>query len=98
VVTGKQLVLYVALRAARANRRLFTDLQPRPPETALSRRQIEIVRLIALGLSGPEIAGELNIAHDTVRAHVRNSMANVGARTRAQLVAKALAEGLLWGV
>ena len=45
------------------------------------------------GDSGPEIAEELGIAHDTVRTHVRNAMEKIGARSRAHLVAKALGEG-----
>ena len=40
-----------------------------------------------------EIAAELHISHDTVRTHVRNAMNKVGARSRAHLVAKVLAEG-----
>jgi DNA-binding NarL/FixJ family response regulator len=52
------------------------------------------VRLVAHGSSGPEIAGELHIAHDTVRTHVRNAMTKLGARSRAHLVAKALGDGL----
>ncbi len=95
VVTGRHLVLFVALRVVRANRRLLAGAEPQPAESTLSRRQIEIVRLIALGMTGREIAAELNIAHDTVRAHARNSMVRTGARTRAQLVAKCLGEGLL---
>ena len=51
------------------------------------------MRLVALGDTGPEIAAELQISHNTVRTHVRNSMQRVGARSRAQLVAKALGEG-----
>ena len=95
VVTGRHLVLFVALRVVRANRRLLAGAEPQLAESTLSRRQIEIVRLIALGMTGREIAAELNIAHDTVRAHARNSMVRTGARTRAQLVAKCLGEGLL---
>ena len=59
----------------------------------LSARELEIVRLIAQGESGPEIAAELHISHDTVRTHVRNAMRKVGARSRAHLVAKVLGEG-----
>jgi DNA-binding NarL/FixJ family response regulator len=47
-------------------------------------------------LSGPEVAQELQIAHDTVRTHVRNAMTKTEARSRAQLVAKTLGEGMLW--
>jgi DNA-binding CsgD family transcriptional regulator len=52
------------------------------------------VRLISLGRSGPEIAEDLQIAHNTVRTHVRNSMLKLGARSRAHLVAKALSSGV----
>ena len=55
------------------------------------------MRLIARGESGPEIAAELHIAHDTVRTHVRNAMKKTGARSRAHLVAKVLGEGYALG-
>jgi DNA-binding CsgD family transcriptional regulator len=54
---------------------------------ALSRRQLEVVQLVALGATGPEIAAQLHRSHHTVRAHL-------GARSRAQLVALALYHGL----
>ena len=53
------------------------------------------MRLVALGATGPEIADELRITHDTVRTHVRNAMVKQGARSRAHLVAKALGTGVL---
>ena len=46
-----------------------------------------------MGRTGPEIADELQISHNTVRTHLRNSMRRVGAHSRAHLVAKALGEG-----
>ena len=55
-----------------------------------------MVRLLALGLTGPEVAEELQLAHNTVRTHVRNAMAKSGARSRAQLVARAVGEGTVW--
>ena len=95
VVTGRQLVLFVALSTSRWGQRfrraLPSDLEPQ----ALTRREREIVRLVAHGRSGPEIAGELHIAHDTVRTHVRNAMTKLGARSRAHLVAKALGDGAI---
>jgi DNA-binding CsgD family transcriptional regulator len=48
-----------------------------------------------MGATGPEIAEDLHISHDTVRSHVRNAMTKLGARSRAHLVAKALAAGLI---
>ena len=93
VVTGRRLVLLVALSTSRWGRRFRRDATPDPEAGALSPREVEVVQLVALGNTGPEIADELLIAPDTVRTHVRNAMTKVGARSRAHLVAKALAEG-----
>jgi PAS domain S-box-containing protein len=56
----------------------------------LRSREREVVTLIALGLDTDEIAERLYISPSTVRTHVRNAMARLGAHTRAQLVAKVL--------
>ena len=93
VVTGTRLVLFVVLSTSRWGRR-FRRVSTEPEPGTLTRREREIVRLVAHGSSGPEIAGELHIAHDTVRTHVRNAMTKLGASSRAHLVAKALGEGL----
>ena len=93
-VTGQRLVLLVALNTSRWGERLRREpTDEESPLRALSSREREIVHLVALGLTGPEIADELNISHDTVRTHVRNSMTKLNARSRAHLVAKALGEG-----
>jgi PAS domain S-box-containing protein len=96
-VTGRRLVLFVALSTSRwgahARRSLGAPLSKLP----LTTRELEIVNLIALGRTGPEIADELRIAHDTVRSHARNAMLKSGARSRAHLVAKALGEGFVLG-
>jgi PAS domain S-box-containing protein len=95
VVTGRRLVLFVALTTSRWGRHFRRPDVPQPEAPSLSPRECEIVRLIALGSAGPEIADELGVAHETVRTHVRNAMGKVGARSRAHLVAKALGEGLV---
>jgi PAS domain S-box-containing protein len=95
VVTGHRLVLFVVLSTSRWGRRFRRDISHESESGALSGREREIVRLVALGRTGPEIADELHIAHDTVRTHVRNAMTKVGARSRAQLVAKAIGDGLV---
>ena len=56
----------------------------RSPSRPLSAREREIVRLVALGATGPEIADELRITHDTVRTHVRNAMVRSRALVRAR--------------
>jgi len=93
VITGRRFVLFVALTTSRWGRHFRRDVEHESDGAPLSRREREIVHLVALGRSGPEIADDLQIAHDTVRTHVRNAMAKMGARSRAHLVAKALGEG-----
>ncbi|MGA8335899.1 MAG: LuxR C-terminal-related transcriptional regulator [Solirubrobacteraceae bacterium] len=95
VVTGRQLILFVALRVARGGR-MRDDSAPGTPRPELSPRELDVVRLLAIGFSGPEVADELRIAHNTVRTHTRNAMTKVSARSRAQLVAKTLAERMYW--
>lgn len=95
VVTGRQLVLVVALSTSRWGGRFRRASMPEATPAVLSRREREIVWLVAQGSSGPEIADELHISHDTVRTHARNAMLKLGARSRAHLVAKALGEGLV---
>jgi len=94
IVTGRRLVLVVALSASRWRPSLRRSMPAGHEPEMLSKREREIVRLVALGNTGPEIADQLQIAHDTVRTHARNAMAKTGARSRAHLVAKALGEAL----
>jgi len=97
VVTGRDLVLFVALSTSRWGRHLRRDTQHEAGDNrALSPREREIVRLVAMGNTGPEIADELHLSHDTVRTHVRNAMAKLGARSRAHLVARALGQGAVF--
>ena len=95
MASGRRLVLFVALSTSRWGARPRRPHEVAPVGGALSGREREGVHLVALGRSGPEIADELGISHDTVRTHARNAMTKVGARSRAHLVAKALAEELL---
>jgi len=93
VVTGRQLVLFVALSTSRWGGRFRRQPAPEEAERELTSREREVVSLVAMGATSREIAEELHIAHDTVRTHVRNAMTHLGARSRAHLVAKALAGG-----
>jgi len=94
IVTGRQLVLFVAMRTGRPARRSSGETIYPPERPSLSSRELDVIRLLADGLTGPEVADELQLAHNTVRTHVRNAMVKSGARSRAQLVVLALAEGL----
>lgn len=92
-VTGRGLILIVVLRRMRGG--VGPNGHGDASDSALTGRELEIVEMIALGLTGPEIATELHVSHATVRTHVRNAMNKLGTRSRAQLVAKALGDGIV---
>jgi PAS domain S-box-containing protein len=94
-VTGQYLVLFVALATSRWGVRFRRTEPPKAVPGDLSQRELEVVRAIAFGSTGPEIAEELQISHHTVRTHVRNAMSKVDARSRAHLVAKTLGDGVV---
>jgi DNA-binding NarL/FixJ family response regulator len=56
----------------------------------LSRRESEILAMLAQGLTGEEIAKRLVLSPETVRTHIRNAMEKLDARTRVEAVVKAL--------
>jgi DNA-binding CsgD family transcriptional regulator len=58
--------------------------------TPLTRREREILGLLAEGMSGAQIAEKLVLSPETVRTHVRNAMAKLGASTRSQAVVLAI--------
>jgi PAS domain S-box-containing protein len=93
LVTGRQLILVVVLRAVPAGRRRKEETRGVVGIGVLSKREREVVGLLSLGATGPEIAEDLHISHNTVRTHVHNAMTKMGARSRAQLVAMTMATG-----
>jgi DNA-binding CsgD family transcriptional regulator len=62
-------------------------------EAVLSPREHEVVELLASGLTGDQVAEQLGISPATVRVHVRNATGKLGASTRTQAVAIAVARG-----
>jgi DNA-binding NarL/FixJ family response regulator len=62
---------------------------------ALTRREREVLRLLADGLSNEEIGKQLFISPETVRTHVRKAMDKLDADTRTQAVATALRQSLI---
>jgi DNA-binding NarL/FixJ family response regulator len=61
----------------------------------LSPREIEVLRLVAKGMSNKEIAAELIIAENTVKNHVRNILDKLGLRTRMEAGMYAVREKLV---
>jgi len=66
-----------------------------PPLEPLSDSEIRVLRYLPTNLSGPEIARELYVSHNTVKTHISHLYAKLGTHTRAEVVARARALGLL---
>jgi DNA-binding NarL/FixJ family response regulator len=107
--TREQLVAAVrtvaageALLAPAITRRLIEDFcrAPEPgalPEGAktLSERELDVLRLLARGLSNNEIAGALFLSEATVKSHVARILAKLELRDRVQTVVFAYESGLI---
>lgn len=66
-----------------------------PDLDVLTRREREVMVLVATGLTNDEIAGSLFISPMTAKTHVSRAMTKLGARDRAQLVVYAYETGLV---
>jgi DNA-binding NarL/FixJ family response regulator len=64
-------------------------------ELDLTKRELEVLQLIAEGQANREIAQQLVLAPETVKSHVRNLLAKLHARSRSHAVAIALRHGLI---
>ena len=91
-----------ALLAPQITRRLISEFARRRPSTArpeqlqiLTDREMEVLKLVAHGLSNSEIAGELHVAETTVRTHVGHLLTKLGLRDRVQAVVLAYESGLI---
>jgi LuxR family maltose regulon positive regulatory protein len=62
---------------------------PFPLVESLSEREMEVLRLMAAGLSNREIAAELVLALGTVKAHLHNIYGKLGVQSRVQAAARA---------
>jgi DNA-binding NarL/FixJ family response regulator len=61
----------------------------------LTSREIDVLRLIATGNANKEIACQLSIAEDTVKSHVTNILAKLGANDRTHAVTIGLKRGII---
>jgi DNA-binding NarL/FixJ family response regulator len=78
------------------------ELEAAPPTSAneddLTSREVEVLRLIAIGRTNADIATALAISLNTVATHVRSILAKTGCSNRTEAAAHAMRRGLAPGV
>jgi NarL family two-component system response regulator LiaR len=94
--TAAAEALLEAVRAALAHER-FVDpaVPPKGSRGKLTRRQRQILQLLANGESTTVAARELDLSEETVKTHTKNAVARLSARNRTHAVAIALRESLI---
>jgi DNA-binding NarL/FixJ family response regulator len=96
VMNSESLLFPEAIRALALAHVRQTDTQPTGLDHAqLTEREQEVLRLMARGLSNAEIAEELVLGVQTIKTHVANVLAKVGARDRTQAVIVAYESGFV---
>ncbi|MFF2046084.1 response regulator [Kitasatospora sp. NPDC058170] len=93
VAAGEAILFPAALRRMVAARPL--DSARALPQAALTGREEEVLRLMATGLSNPEIAESLTVSPETVKTHVGNVLTKLGAQNRTHAVVIAYESGLV---
>jgi DNA-binding NarL/FixJ family response regulator len=66
-----------------------------PDPDRLTERELDVLRLVVRGLRNKEIAAELGISENTAKFHLRNILDKLHAQNRAEVVARAMRDGLV---
>jgi two-component system, NarL family, response regulator LiaR len=93
-LTGKRQTIGERAIPARADEPFIPDEQKRE-DLHITRRELEILQLIARGLSNREIAQKLFVSENTVKTHSSRVFDKLGARRRTQAVQLGKESGLL---
>lgn len=89
-----------SIRAVHAGKRTILaevamELSEHAADESLSAREIEILRRVACGSANKEIARQCEISEQTVKTHMANILAKLGAKDRTHAVAIALKRGII---
>jgi DNA-binding NarL/FixJ family response regulator len=94
--------LFEAVRAAargevrldpRAQQRLVREVRAPEVREALTDRELEVLKLVAVGASNKGVAQQLGISEATVKSHVSNMLSKLGLKSRTQAALHAIREG-----
>ncbi len=66
-----------------------------PPDVALSKREMDVLKCLAKGMTSAQIAKDLFISENTVKTHVRHILEKLEASNRAEAVSRAIQLGLI---
>jgi DNA-binding NarL/FixJ family response regulator len=99
----KDMLLTEVLNAIRAVHRgerviptaVAAKLAEFTPRTDLTRREVEVLQLVARGLSNRDVAGIIGRTDETVKVHLKNIFAKLGVADRTEAVTLALSRGIL---
>jgi DNA-binding NarL/FixJ family response regulator len=67
----------------------------RPDPDRLTDREMDVLRLVVAGMRNKEIAADLGISENTAKFHLRNILDKLHAQNRAEVVARAMRDGLV---
>lgn len=92
--------LLETIRAAHAGRRhlareVASEIALHAVDDALSERELSVLKLVAAGQANKQIAVELAITEDTVKAHLKNIFAKLAVRDRTEAVTQAAKRGII---
>ena len=94
VAAGGTLIQAVATRARDRVQQAGLDFDAlNDASDPLTPREVEILRLVAAGMSNREIANALDVAEGTVKNHTSSILSKLGVRDRTRAVLKALERG-----
>ena len=74
---------------------IAAEIAEHATDGALTPREIEVLRLVAAGNANKEIGARLSLTEVTVKSHVKNVLAKLGANDRTHAVTIALKRGII---
>ncbi|WP_040415976.1 response regulator transcription factor [Cyclobacterium qasimii] len=93
-LNGKKSYLKIKAHHGRFDPKL-ANLENFSSTSGLTKRELEIVKLMSQGLSAKAISEKLHISFNTTRTHRQNILSKTNASNTAELIAKCLSEGVL---